>query len=130
MKVFTVHTRRGGLDPDRDIVLVKEGFSWPAFFFTVVWALWCRLWLVALGIFVAEAAVNTALAGLGADPVSQAAVSLGMAAIVGLVGNDLKRWTLARRGYSESDIVTGFDGDAAERRFFDRTPGIAAELAR
>jgi Protein of unknown function (DUF2628) len=130
MKVFTVHTRRGGLDPDRAIVLVKEGFSWPAFFFSFAWALWCRLWFVALGIFLLEVAVNAALSALGADPVSQAAVSLGLAAAIGLVGNDLKRWTLARRGYIDTDIVTGEGADGAERRFFDRHPEFAAELAR
>lgn len=130
MKVFTVHTRYGGLDPDRDIVLVKEGFSWPAFFFSVAWALWCRLWLVALGIFLIEVALNAALAALGADPPTQAAVSVGVAAAIGVVGNDLKRWTLWRHGYAEGDIVTGEGGDAAERRFFDRHPELAAELAR
>lgn len=129
MKVFTVHTRRGGLDPDRGVVLVKEGFSWPAFFFSLAWALWCRLWLVALGIFLAEVAVNAALATLGADPASQTAVSLGLAAALGFVGNDLKRWALSRRGYVESDIVAAPDGDAAERRLFDHRPEIAAELA-
>ena len=61
---------------------------------------------------------------------SQAAVSLGIAVAVGFVGNDLKRWTLSRRGYVESDIVTGDGADAAERRFFDRHPELAAELAR
>ena len=36
MRLYSVHLRRHGLDPDRDIVLVKEGFSWPAFFITVL----------------------------------------------------------------------------------------------
>ncbi|MBI2584926.1 MAG: DUF2628 domain-containing protein, partial [Rhodospirillales bacterium] len=31
MRLYSVHLRRHGLDPDRDLVLVKEGFSWPAF---------------------------------------------------------------------------------------------------
>jgi hypothetical protein len=130
MKVFTVHTRRGGLDPDRGVVLVKEGFSWPAFFFSLIWALWCRMWLVALGIFLIELAANGMLAVLGADPPTQAALSLGLAAVLGVVGNDLKRWTLARRGYFESDVVAAPDGDAAESRFFDGRPDIVAELAR
>lgn len=130
MKVFTVHTRGGGLDPDRGVVLVKEGFSWPAFFFSLLWALWCRLWLVALGIFLIEIAANALLAVLGADPPTQAAISLGLAAALGVVGNDLKRWTLSRRGYFESDIVAAADGDAAESRFFDGRPDMAAELAR
>jgi hypothetical protein len=88
------------------------------------------MWLVALGIFLIELAANGMLAVLGADPPTQAALSLGLAAALGVVGNDLKRWTLARRGYFESDVVAAPDGDAAESRFFDGRPDIAAELAR
>jgi hypothetical protein len=129
MKVFTVYTRRHGLDPDRDIVFVKEGFCWPAFFFSVLWALWCRLWLVALGFFAAEAVANAVMAWVHADLRSQLAVSVGLAVIVGLVANDLHRWTLERRGFILHDIITGGDGDAAERRFFDRHPELTAEHA-
>ena len=44
MKIYSVHDRPGSLAPDRDVVLVKEGFCWPAFFLTALWALWHRLW--------------------------------------------------------------------------------------
>ena len=129
MRVYTVHLRRQGLDPDRDIVLVKEGFCWPALLFSVLWALWCRLWWVALGLLVAEAAVSGAVALLGLDPLSEAAISLGFAVIVGFVANDLKRWTLRRHGFGEAAVVIAGDRDAAERRFYDRNPRLAAELA-
>ena len=129
MKVFTVYTRRHGLDPDRDIVFVKEGFCWPAFFFSVLWALWSRRWLVALGLFAAEAAASAVMVALNADLRSRLIVSVGLAAIIGVLGNDLRRWTLERRGFVLCDIVTGGDGDAAERRFFDRHPELTAEHA-
>ena len=38
-KPASFHIRHSGLDPDRDVVLVKEGFSWPAFFFSGFWGL-------------------------------------------------------------------------------------------
>ena len=47
MRLYSVHLRRHGLDPDRDIVLVKEGFSWPALLFSFLWALRHQLWLAA-----------------------------------------------------------------------------------
>jgi hypothetical protein len=130
MKVFSIHIRRGGLDPARDVVLVKEGFCWPAFFFSVLWALWHRLWLVALGFFAAAAALNGLVALFRPDPVSQAVLSLGLATIMGLVANDLRRWTLERRGFVETAVVAGPDADAAEHRFYDRNPEIAAEIGR
>ena len=34
--------------PDGDYCAVKQGFSWPAFIFTFLWALYNRLWLATL----------------------------------------------------------------------------------
>jgi hypothetical protein len=50
--------------------------------------------------------------------------------LVGMFGNDLKRWTLFRRGYLEAAVVTGSDIDAAERRFWEQRPHLAADLVR
>lgn len=129
MRIYTVHLRRQGLDPDRDIALVKEGFCWPALLFSVFWALWCRLWWVALGLLGVEMALGGAVALLGLDPLSEAAVSLGFAVIVGFGANDLKRWTLRRQGFVEVAVVIADGRDAAERRFYDHNPQLAAELA-
>lgn len=130
MKVFTVHTRRGGLDPHRDIVVIKEGFCWPAFFFSVIWAIWCRLWLVTVGLLVAEVVLNAVMAWLGASLASQVILSVGLAFIIGILGNDLRRWTLERRGFIRTDVVVAADGDGAERRFFDRHPQLGEEFVR
>jgi hypothetical protein len=62
MRVYTVHIhpRRRDADGlgDRDVVLVKEGFCWPALFFSVIWAIWKGLWLVALLFLLLQAALN------------------------------------------------------------------------
>jgi hypothetical protein len=130
MRVYTVHIRRPPLDPERDIRLVKEGFSWPAFLFSILWALWNRLWMAAGGILAAELALNAVLSLLGADEVTQVAVSLGFAVLLGAIGNDIKRWTLFRHGYLQVAVVTGDDRDSAERRFWDQRPSLAADLVR
>lgn len=129
MRIYTVHLRREGLDPDRDIVLVKEGFCWPALLFSALWALWCRLWWVALGFFAVQVALTGAVTLLGLDPLSKAAISLGLAVIIGFVANDLRRWTLRRQGFVEAAVVVAGGRDEAERRFYDHNPQLAAELA-
>lgn len=129
MKTFTVHLRRGGLVPDRDVAVIKEGFCWPAFVVSVLWAVWHRLWLVALGFLAAELGLSAFLVTLGADWKTELVASLGLAILIGAVANDLRRWTLGRHGFIHSDVVTGVDGDAAERRFYERNPRLAAELA-
>jgi Protein of unknown function (DUF2628) len=130
MRVYTVHMRRPALDPEEDIRLVKEGFSWPAFFFSFVWALWCRLWLVAAGLLAFEVAVGAVLSLLNEDWWTQAALLLGSAVLIGVFANDLKRWTLFRRNYLEVAVVTGSGIDAAERRFWDQRSQLAADLVR
>jgi hypothetical protein len=130
MRVYSVHIRRPTLDPDRDICLVKDGFSWPAFFFSVLWALWYRLWLVAVLLIGAEIAIFASLAVLGANSISRMTISLGAAVIIGMVGNDLRRWTLFRKGFLEVGVATGYDIHAAERRFWDQRPHLAADLVR
>ncbi len=128
MRVFTVHLRRHGLDVDRDLALVKEGFCWPAFLFSFLWALWHRLWIVAIAIFSVEAALSWALAAFASDPVSWAAVSLGVAVIIGNLANDLRRWALARQEFADAGVVAADDRDSAERRFLESRPELAAEL--
>ena len=46
--IYPAHGRGRGRD-DEDVVLIKDGFSWPAFFFSLIWALWHRLWSRYIG---------------------------------------------------------------------------------
>lgn len=128
MRVFTVHLRRHGLDVDRDLAFVKEGFCWPAFLLSFLWALWHRLWIVAIAILCVEAALSWGLAALSPDPVSRAAVLLGVAVIIGTLANDARRWTLAQREFAVAGVVAADDHGSAERRFLESRPELAAEL--
>ena len=47
MRLYTVHIRRNSEAPDHEAILVRDGFSWGAFLFTLPWALWRRMWLGA-----------------------------------------------------------------------------------
>lgn len=129
MKVYSVHLRRHGLDPDRDIVLVKEGFSWPAFFLTFVWALWHRLWLAAAVIVAVNLIVALCIHFLRPDPLTQVAVSLGIAAVIGYLAGDVRENKLARLGFALTGVVSGLDKDHALRRFLDEDPALAADLS-
>jgi len=128
MRLYAVHLRRHGLDPDRDVVLVKEGFSWPAFFLSFVWALWHRLWLAAALIALAQALVGLGVYLAHPDPVSQIVLSLGLAAIVGYLAAEIRQTKLARQGFAFAGVVGGEDADQAYQRFLDGEPALAADL--
>ena len=125
MRVYTTHRRSAGLFADPDLVLVKEGFCWPAFLFTGLWALSHRMWLTALGLFAAGAAIELLSAAVGVGSLVNAALSLGAMLFVGFAANDWRRSSLARRGYIEGPVVAAPDQDAAEWRLIAAETGPA-----
>ncbi len=114
MAAYTVHAPPDG-DPER-IRLVKEGFCWPALFFPALWLLWHRMWIP----FVLYLVYAAALYGLGtAFPDAPIGfVALLGAVLLALEANNLRRWSLARRGWSELGGTFGRTLDEAEMRYF------------
>ena len=45
MRTFKVFHQAGGR-----VILVKQGWSWPGFFFVNLWALCNRMWLLGFGL--------------------------------------------------------------------------------
>lgn len=127
MRIYTVHIpapRPGDdpavIDPVENAVAVKEGFCWPAALFSVFWALWHRMWGVALALAALLAAAGGfgALAGMGGA--TGAAVSAGVCILIGGFANDVRRWSLGRRGYGERGIILADGAEAAVLRYMAR----------
>jgi hypothetical protein len=117
--MYSVHVRGRGR-ADEDVVLVKDGFSWPAFFFTLIWALWHRLWVFALIIAASAVAIGFASDLLDLDPVTDAAIGFAWSMLIGFEANDARRRALARRDYDLEDIVLAINLAQAEHRFFQK----------
>ena len=128
MKVYTVHLQRSGLDSDNDIVLVTEGFCWGACVLSLIWALWHRMWWVALGLAGVSVVVNALIYILGMDVSTGYFSSFGVAILLGLVANDLRRWNLARLGFVDSGVALGDNQDEALARFLDDAPALSKEI--
>ena len=131
MRFYTIHApRRPWATTEASIEearAVKDGFSWPAFAFSFIWALWHRLWLVAAAIFAAEFVVGLLAGLIGLGGGVNAALSLGMALIVGWLANDLRRYTLEQRGLTDLGVVIAGNGeDAIERYFTENAPRDSA----
>ena len=129
MRLYTVHVRHHGLDPDRDIVLVKEGFCWPVFFFTLAWAIWHRLWGMALAMAGLSIVASGLTYALAPDPVSEAAIGLALAGAIGFVANDARRRKLTRAGHAFEAVIAASDLEAAEFEFANRSAGVARPTA-
>jgi|SRR5262245_39232679 len=110
-------------------VIVKEGFSWPAFLIALPWLIWHRMWVV-LVFYLALAVGLGALSEFGQLPDRVTTIlSFLIALILGFEGNSLLRWTLKRRGYEEVGEVAAETPQAAEMRFFENHGRRRAEGA-
>jgi Protein of unknown function (DUF2628) len=116
MKLYTAH-RPPDLSRDRAI-FVKEGFSWPAFFFSLIWLLYQRLWLASAMYLLAVAAIGAAASAASLPDGPVAALSLALNLILGFEANDIRRRALLRRGYSEEGPLLGENLLHAETRYF------------
>jgi hypothetical protein len=106
-------------------VFIKEGFCWPAFFFTSIWLLFRRMWLVFLLYILAAASVLFVSAKI--SPVVTWPIVLLFGILVALEANNLRRWTLERRGYRFVGVAAGHKMAEAEFRFFSTWPGMLHE---
>ena len=123
-RIYTVHVRQWSASTDRQAVFVREGFSWAAFFFSVLWALRYRMWLTAMFLFAISVALSLGSDLLRLDPITESAVGVALALIIGWEGNDWRRRSLARRGYVMAAVIAAENLLEAERRFFARTADV------
>jgi hypothetical protein len=124
MTTFTLHlprdARPGDLAALEKADLVKDAFSWGAFFFTFLWFFAHRLWLAGLAVLLVLLAFNWSLDVLDVQPAANVLANLLLSCLIGLEANSLRRWTLARRGRPTADVVSASDRDEAETKAFAR----------
>ena len=125
MRLYSVHL--GPATPEgREVVLVKEGFSWPAFLFTFVWALVKGWWLTAILIFAAQFGLSTVSYLVGFSAVGDTVLNFAVVFLIGTFANDLQRMELSLRNFHEAGVVAGPNLGAAELRAFERIPALSA----
>ena len=114
MKVYTAHTHTR-----RPPVLVREAFSWGALFFGPLWLAWHRAWIAA-----ALAAALVAIACTLAPPLLRPALAFGLFLLLGLFGNDLRRWSLGLRRFQLAHVVAARDPEEAFLRLHAHRPDL------
>ncbi len=122
MNVYTVHYRQevanslAGLS--EDAVLVKDGFSWPALLFPLIWFLMNRMWIPAVIYLAFEVVLLTVAAWIEVPGQIVLICTIAVNLILGFEGHALLRWNLARRRFHERAIVTARNLADAEYKFF------------
>jgi hypothetical protein len=123
MRIYSVHERAGRPVDGAGVVFVREGFSWAALFLTVFWLGYRRLWLALVLYVAASAGIAFLGEALGLSGEARLVLAIALQILLAAEANDIRRWTLARRGYREIGLASGGNIDEAERDFFRRWEG-------
>ena len=116
MRTYTAH-----LKPGRPPVLLRESWSWGAAVFGPLWLLAHRAWIPAVFLLAV-----LALLGAFASPAAQAIGFGGLFVLGGLLGRDMVRWSLDRRGYLLTHVLAAASADGALARLLEARTDIAA----
>jgi hypothetical protein len=123
MITFTVHEPP---NPPADpieraarMAFVRDGFSWSAALLTPVWMLAHRLWWPLVAYVGATAAVELVRQSVAFHAGWLTLATLALSLLIGLEAGTLRRWSLARRGWTTLGAVSGRTAEECERRFFD-----------
>ena len=104
MKTFKVFEH-----PNGSVEAVKQGWSWPAFFFDLIWLAVKQMWAyagVVLAIFFAIGAVGIPFGGI-------MVCSWVLKFVLGAKGNCFREKILISRGYDFVDTVLAGNSDGA-----------------
>ena len=111
MKQFKIYEH-----PHLRIEAVKQGWSWPAFFFPWIWALVKKMWGLGFGILAVIIFLNIVIAGsegaLGFYELLQFALII-VSVIFGINGNKWRENNLRSRGFEHKSIISASNPEGA-----------------
>ncbi len=116
MALFNILEAPDG-NPDR-VVAVKEGFSAGALVFTVFWALWQRMWVVAAVLFALFAIIAFAVNALNFNPVAASVLQAAIALVFGFEARRLRIMSLERAGFHAKGLIEASNREVAELDYF------------
>jgi hypothetical protein len=114
-------------NPEGKIEAVKQGWSWPAFFFTCFWALVKRMYPLGIGVFVAFFLVDLAGGLLGGKTEQIIDVLSGIAGFLVIItfgefGYIWRESNLRARGFDDRGIVKGGNPENAVAVYLEEKP--------
>lgn len=119
MKKFNIYQH-----PTGELQAVKIGWSWPSFFFGVIWLLVARLYWIATGLmaFIFVVSVIIEASGNGENNAVNAlfnAVMLVINLMIAAHSNQLREKNLLSRGFDLQGSVTASNKDGAIAEFLN-----------
>ena len=117
MKQFKVYEN----ELTKQLEAVKQGWSWPAFFFGWIWAFWDKNWKIG-GIFLVIWLLTLGLSPSGNEilAIISLVISIAVWIILGMKGNEFRETNLIQRGFVYRDIIVAVSKAAATTHYLTK----------
>ena len=106
--------------PSGNSEAVKQGWSWPAFFFSFIWAMVKKQWALGFAVLVGFFVLGFIIGAVGGGDSSDAiinVIALIINIVFGINGNSWREKNLISRGYEQADTVTAANPEGAVALF-------------
>jgi len=117
MKLFNIYLKKSDSQTIEDLVVIKDGFSFPAFWFSIFWFLQHRMWKECFGLVLVNAVLIFALNKGWFGSLDMLTIELGLLLIAGLNANYWYEQHLMTQKYQFVGCVFGENKDEAKLRF-------------
>ena len=121
---FTIHLPKDALPGDERALeraeIVRDGFSWGAFFVPALWFVWHRHWVVAILALIGTVGLSLGLAALRLPGGAILAIELLVHLFIGLEGSSIRRLAYRMRRRPTTGVVIASDEAEAETKSFSR----------
>lgn len=120
------------VNPQGSSEAVKQGWSWPGFFFNIIWALVKKLWVLGVVLMILTFALGFVEGTMEVTSGKEAASEISaftsilnfvIAVIFGVKGNQWREKNLLSRGYKYQDTVDAQNPEAAIASWFTDDKG-------
>lgn len=95
---------------------VKQGWSWPAFFFNCIWAMAKKQWALGVAVLIGFLVLGFVVGAAGGREGGEGFINFAsfiVSIIFGMNGNSWREKNLISRGYEQEDTVTAANPEGA-----------------
>jgi hypothetical protein len=117
MKLFNIYIKKSESQTIEDLVVIKDGFSFPALLFNIFWFLQHRMWKECFGLVLVNAVFIFIFNKGWFGSFDIFALELGLALIISLNANYWYEQHLLAQQYQFVGCVFGKNRDEAKLRF-------------
>lgn len=118
MNIYNALIKKNDNGKVEDIIMIKEGFSWKAFFFNTVWFIYHRMWK-EIAILLLIGITFSFVAKLSSD-FDKVTMQIALFFMVALNANNWLCEKIKNKGYEFAGIVFGSNATHAKLRFVKR----------